>query len=119
MPRRDMLLYINDIYYSCSKILEYTKGYDLKKFKKDGKTVDAVVRNLEIIGEAAKNVPAVFKNLHKTIAWKEIIGMRNKVAHEYFGIDEEILWETVRRDIPMLFEKISKIKKDSKKQILF
>jgi uncharacterized protein with HEPN domain len=119
MPKRDLLLYINDIYCSCNKILKYTKGYGLAKFEKDEKTMDAIVRNLEIIGEAAKAMPAEFRKVHKTIPWKEIAGMRNKIAHEYFGIDDKILWTTVQNDIPALKKEISKIKKGFKVQPLF
>jgi uncharacterized protein with HEPN domain len=109
MPKkRDILLYINDIFYSCQKILEYTEKYDFKMFKRDTKTIDAVVRNLEIIGEASKNLPAQFRKQNKEIPWKVIIGMRNKVAHEYFGIDESILWETIKQDIPFCIKKSSK-----------
>ena len=119
MPKRDLLLYINDIHSSCNKILAYTKGYDFLKFKKDSKTIDAVVRNLEILGEAAKSLPAEFRKTHKATPWKEITGMRNKVTHEYFGIDEGILWATVRDDIPALMKEMSKIRKNFKNQPLF
>ncbi|HBB02471.1 MAG: hypothetical protein US89_C0012G0025 [Candidatus Peregrinibacteria bacterium GW2011_GWF2_38_29] len=119
MPKRDIFLYVNDIYCSCNKILKYTKGCNFAKFKKDEMIIDAVVRNLEIIGEAAKNAPSKLKESHKEIPWKQIIGMRNKVTHEYFGIDSEILWEAIREDIPALKEKIAKIKKTFKRQVLF
>lgn len=119
MPKRDLLLYINDIHSSCNKILAYTKGYDFPKFKKDLKTIDAVIRNLEIIGEAVKALPAEFRKTHKNTPWKEITGMRDKVTHEYFGIDEGILWATVRDDIPTLLKEISTIKKGFKSRSLF
>lgn len=119
MPKRELLLYIDDIYFSCSKILVYTKGYNLYKFKKDLKTIDAVIRNLEIIGEAVKALPVEFRRKYKNIPWKEITGMRNKVTHEYFGIDEGMLWVTVKDDIPTLTKEISKIKRDFKSQRLF
>ncbi|MCK9186338.1 DUF86 domain-containing protein [Candidatus Gracilibacteria bacterium] len=119
MPKRDLLLYINDIYDSCNKILKYTKGYDLAKFEKDEKTMDAIIRNLEIIGEAAKAMPTEFRKIHKNIPWKEIAGMRDKITHEYFGVDDNILWTTVQNDVPALKKEISKIKKDFKTQPLF
>lgn len=119
MPKRELFLYIDDIHSSCNKILAYTKGYNLTKFKKDLKTIDAVIRNLEIIGEAAKALPLEFRKIHKNIPWKAITGMRDKVTHEYFGIDEEILWVTVRDDISTLIKEISAIKKDFKNQKLF
>ncbi len=119
MPKRDLFLYIDDIYSSCNKILAYTKGYNFSQFKKDLKTIDAVIRNLEIIGEAVKSLPTEFRKTHKNIPWKEIAGMRDKITHEYFGIDEEILWATVKNDIPSLLKEISKIKKNFKSQRLF
>lgn len=119
MPKRDLLLYINDIHTSCNKILVYTKGYNFSKFKKDFKTIDAVIRNLGIIGEAVKALTAEFRKTHKNIPWKKITGMRDKVTHEYFGIDEEILWATVKTDIPVLIKEISKIKKNFRNKSLF
>lgn len=119
MLKRELSLYIDDIYSSCNKILAYTKGYDFLKFKKNLMTIDAVVRNLEIIGEASKVLPTEFKKTHKNIPWKQITGMRNKVTHEYFGVDEEILWATVKDDIPALMKEISKIKRNLKNQPLF
>lgn len=118
MPKRDVLLYISDICLACDRILKYTRGYNLAKLKKDEKTIDAIARNLEIIGEAAKSLPSELKEKYPKIPWKEITGMRNKVAHEYFGIDQEILWATVQKDIPTLKKEISKIKKNFKNQTL-
>lgn len=119
MPKRELFLYIDDIYSSCNKILAYTRGYSFPKFKRDLKTIDAVIRNLGIIGEAVKTLPAEFRKEHKNIPWKEIAGMRDKVTHEYFGVDEEILWATVENDIPFLLKEILKIKKNFKSQRLF
>jgi hypothetical protein len=119
MPKRDIFLYINDIYSSCNKILKYTERYSPIKLKKDEKTIDAVARNLEIIGEAVKSLPPEFRKKYPNIPWKEITGMRNKVVHEYFGIDQEILWATIQKDIPTLKKEISKIRKDFKGQSLF
>lgn len=119
MPERALFLYVDDIHSSCEKVLAYTKGATFSEFKIDLKTIDAVVRNLEIIGEAAKAFPGAFRKSHKNIPWRKITGMRNKVSHEYFGIDEEILWKTVKEDIPFLMKEIGKIKKDFKSQKLF
>ena len=69
---------------------------------KDEKTIDSVIRNLEIIGEAARSIPDDFKVQHPDIPWDEMIGMRNKVIHEYFGVDHEIVWKTVTDDLPTL-----------------
>lgn len=119
MPKREILLFIDDIYDSCRKILSYMEGYDYKKFKSDFRTIDAVVRNLEIIGEATRNLSTEFKRQHSEIPWKDICSMRNKVAHEYFGVDDKILWATTEEDIPYLLAKVAKIKKDLREQSLF
>lgn len=91
------------------KIEQYTKGLTLETFENDSKTVDAVVRNLEIIGEAAGKLPEDFRAQHEEIPWNEMIGMRNIVLHEYFGVDTEILWETVTKDISALKNKIGRL----------
>lgn len=102
MSKRTIELYIEDILNSIEKIEKYTKHTTFEKFSTDEKTIDAVIRNLEVIGEAAKNIPN--KNLakYKDIPWKKIISMRNKIIHEYFGVDTEILWKTIKEDLPKL-----------------
>lgn len=104
--KRNLDLYISDINEAIKKIEKYTKGMSFEKFIKDDKTIDAVMKNLENIGEAARNIPAEFKAKHSFIPWKEIIGMRNKITHEYFGVDVEILWEAIAKDIPQLKKEI-------------
>ena len=85
---------------------EYKKG-----FETDEQVVDAVVRNLGVIGEAVNNLPADFKAKYPEIPWQKIIGMRNKVLHEYFGIDWDILWQTIEKSIPELKKQINRISK--------
>ena len=102
MPKRDTALYLSDILSSIKKIEEYTKGISWPKFSKDDKTIDAVVRNLEIIGEATKQMPDNFREKHTGVPWGKIISMRNKVIHEYSGVDVEILWQTIQEDLPEL-----------------
>ncbi len=75
-------------------------------FIRDNKTMHAVVRNFEIIGEAAKNMPQELIAKYPEIPWKEMVSMRNKILHEYFGVDTEILWKTIQEDIPSLKEQI-------------
>ena len=113
MTIRDVKLYLQDILDSISKINEYTGNLDCEAFAVDYKTIDAVVRNLEIIGEAVKNLPQEIKNKHKDIPWNEISGMRNKITHEYWGVDEDILWKTIKDDLPFFEKQIAKIKKKS------
>ena len=102
-------LFIEDMRQAIEKITKYIGDLSFENFVKDGKTIDAVVRNLEIIGEASKNVPEWFKSKYPTILWREIMGMRNKIAHEYFGIDYEVIWEIVKKDLPELEPKIKEI----------
>jgi len=109
MSKREIKLYVSDIKECIGKIERYTKGMSFDEFIKDEKTLDAVVRNIEIIGEAARNIPEEIRDRYKEILWYEIIGIRNKIAHEYFGVDEEVLWEAVSNDIPKLKEQIEKI----------
>lgn len=109
--KRNAKLYLEDILQSILKIEKYTQPLTFNHFSKDDKTIDAVVRNLAVIGEAAKNIPAEFKSKNPDISWKEIAGMRNKIIHEYFGIDEEILWKTIKEDLLPLKLKIKKLLK--------
>ena len=81
---------------------------------KDDKTVDSVVRNLEIIGEAANRLPDTFRRQSSEIEWRKIIGLRNRIVHDYFNIDVEIVWEIICKDLPVFKSKLSLIR-DSKK----
>jgi len=109
MSKREAKLYLEDIKNSIKKIEKYTEGIDFDKFCYDTMTVDAVIRNLTIIGEAAGNIPEEIKAINPDIAWNEAIGMRNKVTHEYFGVDEEILWKTIKEDLPAFKKQISEL----------
>ncbi len=110
MSKRDANLYIEDIVTSMEKIESYVEGFTFNDFCNDHKTIDAVTRNLSIIGEASNNMPEEIKLMYPEIPWVEIVGMRNKVIHEYFGVDEEILWKTIKEDLPNFKEQILKIK---------
>jgi uncharacterized protein with HEPN domain len=110
MSKRDPDLYIEDIRNSIERIESYTEDMDFDGFVEDPKTIDAVIRNLSIIGEAVRNLPEQLKSEYPGIPWKEIVGMRNKVVHEYFGVDEEILWETAKKDLADFKKQIAKIK---------
>jgi uncharacterized protein with HEPN domain len=98
--KRDYGLYLDDILDAISKIEQYTEGQDLEKFMKDDKTIDAVIRNFSIIGEAAKHIPADIRKKYPDIPWKEMAGMRDKLIHEYFGIKFDIVWETIKNRLP-------------------
>ena len=109
MSKRGIKLYLEDIKDSIRKIEKYTRSVDFDEFSRDEKLIDAVVRNLSIIGEAVIHIPKEIKAKNTDVAWKEIKGMRNKVVHEYFGIDEEILWKTVQDDLPVFKKQIAKL----------
>ena len=102
MPHRRWDIRIHDILASIEKIQKYTENMDAKAFRGDSKTVDAVVRNLEIIGEAARHVPDEIVEKHSEIPWREMRDMRNLLSHEYFGVNSDIVWETIQSDLPTL-----------------
>jgi len=106
---RDYKLYLHDIKEAVEKIETFTKGFTFEEFAKDTKTVDAVIRNLEILGEAAKHIPKRVKEKHPDIDWKAMGGMRNILAHEYFGVRMGIIWKTIRERLPELRHKIEEI----------
>lgn len=108
-PRKDYKLYFLDILGSSRKVLRYTKSQTQVTFTSDQKTIDAVIRNFEIIGEAANKVPEKIKNEISDLPWKSMIGLRNKAIHEYFDVNIDIIWKTVKDDIPNLEKQISKI----------
>lgn len=110
MSKREVKLYITDIKDSIERIEKYTKNLgNLNEFAKDIKTIDAVLRHFSVIGEAVKNIPEEYKTHHPDVSWVEITGMRNKIIHEYFDIDEDILWQTIKEDIPQFKTEILKL----------
>lgn len=110
MSKREIDLYIADILDSSKKIRKYVKGMGFSDFKNNERTLDAVIRNLAVIGEAAYNIPKEFKKKYPEIPWIDISDMRNKLIHEYFGVDSEILWKTISDDLPMLVREVRKMK---------
>ena len=102
MSERPADLFLEDIRESISRIERYTSGLDRAGFEADEKTVDAVVRNLEIIGEAARQLPEEFTRRNPQIEWRKIAGLRNRIVHAYFGLDLEIIWQIIRSDLPTL-----------------
>ena len=99
---RDYRLYLNDILAAIERIEVFVQGMDIDAFKADDKTASAVIRKLEIIGEAAKGVPVEIRSKYPHIPWKEMAGMRDKLIHFYFGIDYDLIWATVKRRLPDL-----------------
>ena len=100
---RDWRLYIQDVVESCNKVMQFTEGMSQKEFEQDEKTYDAVVRNLEIIGEAIKRIPVDVLTEVGGIDWRGAAGLRDMLAHAYFGIDNDIIWDVIRNKIPELF----------------
>jgi uncharacterized protein with HEPN domain len=103
---RDAAVFLDDIVEACDKISRYTSGFTPEQFRDDDKTIDAVVRNLEIIGEAAKNVPEETR-AKIPVDWKKMAGLRDVLIHGYFGIDLEIIWDVVENKIPTLHREVS------------
>ena len=112
MSKRDWRLFVEDILESIDLIEAYVKDMEFDDFRNDRKTIDAVVRNFEIIGEASRNIPDEIKNRYQNIDWKGMIGLRNRIAHEYFGLDISIIWFILKQELPMLKEKIEMILKE-------
>ena len=103
---RDRRYYLEDIARSCEKIQRFTAGMTLEAFLADERTYDAVVRNLEILGEAAKRVPDDTRIVLPGVEWKKAAGMRDMLAHAYFGIDNNILWDVIQNKLPPLYAEI-------------
>lgn len=106
---RLVLDYLNDILESISNIREFVVGMNYENFLRDKKTSLAVIRSLEIIGEAVKNIPESLRENYKEMPWQEIIGMRNKITHEYFGVDLDIVWQSIQEDLDSLENAVKKI----------
>ena len=103
---RDYKVYLEDILEAIGKIRTYTVGMSADSFAADNKTLDAVLRNLEVIGEAVKRIPDEIRLQHQQVEWKKIAGLRDILIHQYFGIDAEIIWDVVHNKLPELERQI-------------
>jgi uncharacterized protein with HEPN domain len=110
MSNRKPLLLVEDIIDSGNKIISYTEGLSFEEFIADSKTIDAVIRNFEIIGEAAHRLPEEFKEKYPDIDWFRMRGFRNRIVHDYFGIDYRIVWQIKETALPEMLQKLNEIK---------
>ena len=105
MSSRSSKLYADDILQACQDILDFTRTtHNADDLEEDRRTFLAVIRSLEVIGEAARQMPRSFREKHSEIPWREIASLRNVIAHEYFGLDNAILWDIIQTQIPILAE---------------
>ena len=99
---RDYRLYVDDILEAIRKIEGYTHSISLDRFSQEEMMIDAVIRNFEIMGEAAKNIPENIRQKFPAVPWKEMAGMRDKLTHEYFGVKIDLVWDTIKQHLPPL-----------------
>jgi uncharacterized protein with HEPN domain len=113
MSKREWKLFIEDILESIRLIKNYVENMGFDDFKNDRKTIDAVVRNFEIIGEASRFIPDEIKEKYENADWKGIVGLRNRIAHEYFDISLSIVWHIVMKELPTLEDQLKEILEQS------
>ena len=104
--RRNWRLYFGDMIEFSEAVLSYTAGMDQTRFIADRRTYYATLHSLQLIGEAATHVPAEVRDMHPEVRWREIIGTRNRIVHAYLGIDDDVVWDIIRTDIPKLLAQL-------------
>lgn len=107
---REWTFFFQDMIEFCEKILTYTNGLSRQQFETSGQAYDATVWNVSLFGEAAKNIPEDIRNQLPEIPWRELIGIRNKLSHGYFGIDNNILWDVIKHEVPKLYRELQRIR---------
>lgn len=114
--KKDSMIFVEHIIDSIKNIEAFMKKVSRESFLKNKEKQSAVIRQIEIIGEAVKNLPSEFKDKHPNVPWKDIVGMRDKLMHHYFGVDIEKVWITLKEDIPKLKNQIKNIIELEKKK---
>ena len=112
MCRRHWRQFVQDILESIRKVHTYLGNMTYDEFLADGKTQDAVMRNLEVIGEAARHIPEEIRRRYEDVPWAQIVGLRNRLVHGYFVIDPEVIWQICRQDLPLLRTRMEEILKE-------
>jgi len=116
LKKREYRDYLHDILDAVNDVESFVEGMSFEQFEKDRKTLNAVVRSIEIIGEAAKNIPVDMREKYGKLPWKKMIGMRDKVIHGYFGVEIKTVWNTVKNDLPPLKQLVQKMLRDIEKR---
>ena len=106
---RDFRVYLDDIVSAIDKIAVFTEGLSEEQFTGDPKTFDAVIRNLEIVGEAAKNIPDEVRSKFTAVEWRKAAGLRDLLIHQYFAVDTQIIWDIVKNKLPLLRRQVTEI----------
>lgn len=114
-PKREHKDFLEDILDAASKAERFVEGVDFEAFQANDEKIFAVIRALEIIGEAAKNVPKSARDRYPEVPWRDVVGMRSKLTHDYFGVSLNRVWETVRTDLPRLREAVARMLNDLEK----
>ncbi len=109
MSERECKFLVEDMIEACDKIMKFTSNMDFNSFINDERTVDAVLRNLEVLGEASKRLPEDFKNKYDNSVWHKAAGLRNRIIHNYFGIDNNIIWNIIENELSSFRDTLDEI----------
>ncbi len=112
MSKRNWTLFLQDMLESIGNIAQYTRGMSFQDFLQDPRTRDAVVRNLEVLGEAARRIPPNIRERYADIPWAQIVGLRNRLIHGYFLVDYGIVWEIIQNELPPLHQRLEGIARE-------